>query len=383
MFTKENRFIKKFDFILLITTVVLVFYGLFMIKSATMSFASGSFPYLKTQILAFILGSCAVIVLILIDYEIYGYFYIPIYIFSNLLLLAVLFFGFGADTEWGANNWLAIGPISFQPSEVAKFGIIISLAKYIDKHHEKINEPFTLIKILIFAFIPVVLILLQPDLGTALVFIFFILIMIFAAGLSYKYIMPFVAIAIAGIVIGIIFLTTSLDDYNIGDNYQLDRILMFLNPELDPSGRGYQVIQSKIAIGSGQMFGRGYQEGVQNQFGFLPTKETDFIFAVIGEELGFVGGISLILLYAILLFRLIKIAKSSNDMFGSLIVIGIMGMFLFHILENVGMTMGLMPVTGIPLPFISYGGTFMLVNMISIGLVLGVGLKHSKTDIFN
>lgn len=381
MFTKENRFIKKFDFILLITTVVLVFYGLFMIKSATMSLASGSFPYLKTQILAFILGACAVIVLILIDYEIYGYFYIPIYIFSNLLLLAVLFFGYGAD-EWGASIWLRIGPISFQPSEIAKFGIIISLAKYIDKNREKINEPFTLIKILVFAFVPVAMIIKQ-DLGTALVFIFFIFIMIFSAGISYKYIVPFVVVAIVGVVIGFIFLTTFLEDYNIGDNYQLDRIIMFLNPELDPSGSGYQVIQSKIAIGSGQMFGRGYQEGVQNQYGFLPTKETDFIFAVIGEELGFVGGISLILLYAILLFRLIKIAKNSNDMFGSLIVIGIMGMFLFHILENIGMTMGLMPVTGIPLPFVSYGGTFMLVNMISIGLVLGVGLKHSKTDIFN
>jgi len=382
MFTKENRFLKKFDFILLITTVVLVFYGLFMIKSATMSFTSGSFPYLKTQILAFILGACAVVVLVLIDYEIYGYFYIPIYILSNLLLLAVLFFGFGAD-QWGASNWLRIGPISFQPSEIAKFGIIISLAKYIDKNHEKINEPITLLKILIFAFVPVILILKQPDLGTALVFIFFILIMIFSAGLSYKYIMPFVALAVVGIIIGIIFLATSLDDYNIGDNYQIDRILMFLNPKLDPSGRGYQVLQSKIAICSGQMFGRGYQQGVQNQYGFLPTKETDFIFAVIVEELGFIGGISLIMLYAILLFRLIKIAKNSSDMFGSLIVIGIMGMFLFHILENIGMTMGLMPVTGIPLPFISYGGTFMLVNMISIGLVLGVGLKHSKTDIFN
>lgn len=382
MFTKENRFIKKFDFILFITTIVLVFYGFFMIKSATMSFAHGSFPYLKTQVVAFVLGLCAIVVLVLIDYEIYGYFYIPIYVISNVLLLAVLFFGFGAD-QWGASNWLRIGPISFQPSEVAKFGIIISLAKYIDKHHEKINEPITLIKILIFAFIPVVLILKQPDLGTALVFIFFILIMIFSAGLSYKYITPFVVIAIIGLIAGFIFLTTSLDDYNIGDNYQLDRILMFLNPELDPSGRGYQVIQSQIAIGSGQVFGRGYQQGIQNQYGFLPTKETDFIFAVIGEELGFIGGISLIMLYAVLLFRLIKIAKGSNDMFGSLIVIGIMGMFLFHILENIGMTMKLMPVTGIPLPFISYGGTFMLVNMVSIGLVLGVGLKRGKKDMFN
>ncbi len=382
MFTKENRFLKKFDFILLITTVVLVFYGLFMIKSATMSFTSGSFPYLKTQSLAFILGACAVVVLVLIDYEIYGYFYIPIYILSNLLLLAVLFFGFGAD-QWGASNWLRIGPISFQPSEIAKFGIIISLAKYIDKNHEKINEPVTLIKILIFAFIPVFFILLQPDLGTALVFIFFIAIMIFTAGLSYKYIVPIIIIIISLIVLGLILLPIITNGYTISDNYQLNRIIIFLNPELDPIGTGYQVIQSKIAIGSGQMFGRGYQQGVQNQYGFLPTKETDFIFAVIVEELGFIGGMGLILLYAVLLFRLIKIAKGSNDMFGTLIVIGIMGMFLFHILENVGMTMGLMPVTGIPLPFISYGGTFMLVNMISIGLVLGVGLKRGKTDIFN
>ncbi|HBB29846.1 MAG TPA: rod shape-determining protein RodA, partial [Clostridiales bacterium] len=229
MFTKENRFLKKFDFILLITTVVLVFYGLFMIKSATMSFTSGSFPYLKTQSLAFILGACAVVVLVLIDYEIYGYFYIPIYILSNLLLLAVLFFGFGAD-QWGASNWLRIGPISFQPSEIAKFGVIISLAKYIDKNHEKINEPVTLIKILIFAFIPVFLILMQPDLGTALVFIFFIAIMIFTAGLSYKYIVPTIIIIIALIVLGLILLPIITNGYTISDNYQLNRIIIFLNP---------------------------------------------------------------------------------------------------------------------------------------------------------
>ncbi|QSX06349.1 rod shape-determining protein RodA [Sedimentibacter sp. zth1] len=382
MFKKENRFIKKFDFLLLLTTFVLVFFGLVIIKSSTMSYASGSYRYLRTQTLAFVLGSIVVIVLLLIDYEIYGYFYIPIYVISNILLIAVILFGHGA-AEWGASNWLKIGPISFQPSEIAKFGIIISLAKFIDKNKEKINEPFILIKILAFAFLPVALILLQPDLGTALVFVFFIIIMIFSAGLSYKYIWPFVLLGIILLIAGVIFLNFYVDDYIIGDNYMLDRIMMFLYPEMDPSGKGYQVIQSKIAIGSGEMFGRGLFLGVQNQYGFLPTKETDFIFAVVCEELGFVGGIALIMLYALLLLRLIKIAKTAKDTFGSLIVIGIMGMFLFHILENIGMTMGLMPVTGIPLPFVSYGGTFMLMNMFSIGLVLQVGLHRGKQDLYN
>lgn len=378
MFTNNNRIWKKFDFILFFTTIALVVYGLIMVKSATMS-TGNSAKYLKTQTIAFAIGMCAVFILLLIDYEIYGHLYIPIYIFCNLLLLAVLLFGYGAD-EWGASNWLKIGPIRFQPAEVAKFGIIISVAKYLDNNKETLSEPFTLFKVLAFAFLPVVLILKQPDFGSAMVFVFFIAIMIFAAGIDYRYVLTVVGVALTCLIVGLVLLNIYLKDYNIGDNYQLDRIVVFLNPELDTTFRGYQVEQSKIAIGSGMVFGRGLYKGVQNQYEFLPTKETDFIFAVICEELGFVGGIGLLALYMILLLRLIKIAKTSNDMFGSLIVIGIMGMFLFHILENVGMTMGLMPVTGIPLPFISYGGTFMMVNMISIGLVLSVGLKRSKID---
>lgn len=385
MFKKENRLYKKFDFILFITTIVIVVYGLFMIKSTTMSYRVGSMPFLKTQIIAFVMGLFAVFVLLFIDYEIYGYFYIPIYIISNLLLVAVLIWGHGAD-EWGASNWLSIGGFSFQPSELAKFGIIISLAKYIDKNKEKINEFFTLIKILIFAFVPVVLILKQPDAGTAMVFVFFILVMLFASGLSYKYIVPVLVIVAIALLIGHMFILKELERVRaegLSDNYKLARILTFYDRTLDPNGKGLQVIQSEIAIGSGQMFGRGYQQGIQNQYGFLPTKETDFIFAILCEELGFVGGVSLILLYAILLLRMIKLAKSAPDMFGSLTIIGFTGMFLFHILENIGMTMRLLPVTGIPLPFISYGGTFMLVNLVSIGLILSIGLKRGKKDFFN
>jgi rod shape determining protein RodA len=385
MFKKENRFIKKFDFILLFTTIILAIYGIFILKSATMSLRAGSYPYIKTQAAAFILGLCAVIVLLFIDYEIYGYFYIPIYIISNLLLVAVLIWGHGAD-EWGASNWLSIGGFSFQPSEFAKFGIIISLAKYIDKNKDKINQLFTLSKILIFALIPVAFILKQPDAGTAMVFLFFILIMLFAAGLSYKYIVPVLVIAVIALIIGHFFILGELEKVHaegLKGDYKLSRILTFYDRTLDTNGKGLQVIQSEIAIGSGQMFGRGYQQGIQNQYGYLPAKETDFIFSILCEEMGFVGGVSLILLYAVLLLRMIKISKGTADMFGSLIVIGIMGMFLFHILENIGMTMRLLPVTGIPLPFVSNGGTFMLINMVSIGLVLSIGLKRGRKDLFN
>ncbi len=380
MFKKESK-IKRFDFILLITTILLCIYGFIMINSATMSKIAGSGPYLKTQIFAFVIGLVAMLVLIFIDYDLYGSFYLPIYILTNLLLIYTLINPVKAS-EWGnVRSWIAIGPIVFQPSEIAKFGVIISLAKFIDLNKDNINHPVVLLKVLIFAFVPVALILIQPDLGTALVFIFFIAIMIFIAGIDRKYVLSVLIVGLILIIIGIGAFYQIMEDYTLGDDYRFDRIVTFFYPELDPDDTGYQVIQSKTAIGSGMLYGRGLYKGVQNQLGYLPTKETDFIFAVIGEELGLAGGIALLCLYAILFHRLIRIAKNAANMFGSLIVTGITAMLLFHIFENIGMTMGLMPVTGIPLPFISYGGTFMLVNMIFIGLCLSVGMKRGKIDL--
>lgn len=365
----NSKFWKRFDFVLLFTVIILCLYGFIMVKSATMSFEFGYVPSLKTQITSFVLGLFAIIFLVLIDYDLYGKLYIPIYIFCNLLLIAVLFFGFGEE-QWGAKSWLEIAGVAFQPSEIAKFGVIISLSKFIDINKDKINEPLVLLKIIFFAFIPVGLILLQPDLGTALVFIFFIFVMLFLSGLSMKYIYSFIGLGIISIPLVLKFLA----------GFQLDRLLVFLNPELDPTGKGYQVLQSKMAIGSGMVFGRGLYQGVQTQYNFIPAKETDFIFAVIGEELGLLGGLALIVLYALLLLRLVRISKNSVDLFGSLIVAGIASMLFFHIFENIGMTLGLMPVTGIPLPFISSGGTFLLVNMVSIGLALGVGVKKEGLE---
>nr|WP_300094209.1 rod shape-determining protein RodA [Sedimentibacter sp.] len=379
MFKKDNK-LKRFDFILFFTTIVLCVYGFIIINSATMSKASGSEPYLKTQLIAFALGLGVMFFLVMIDSDIYGSFYLPIYGVSVILLLYALINPVSAS-EWGdVRSWVAIGPIVFQPSEVAKFGVIISVAKFIDMNKDNINDPAVLIKVLVFAFFPVALILMQPDLGTALVFIFFIAVMIFVSGIDRKYIIAVLALALVMLVIGLIAFYFIMKDYTPNEDYRIDRIVTFFYPELDPEDTGYQVIQSKTAIGSGMIYGRGLYNGVQNQLGYLPTKETDFIFAVIGEELGLVGGLVLLLLYALLLYRLIRIARHAANLFGSLIVTGITAMLLFHIFENIGMTMGLMPVTGIPLPFISSGGTFMLVNMISIGLALSVGMKRRKID---
>lgn len=379
MFKKDNK-LKRFDFILFFTTIALCIYGFIIINSATMSKASGSEPYLKTQIVAFSLGLGVMFFLVMIDFDIYGSFYLPIYGVSVILLLYVLINPVSAS-EWGdVRSWIAIGPAVFQPSELAKFGVIISVAKFIDINKDNINEPVVLIKVLVFAFFPVALILMQPDLGTALVFIFFIAVMIFVSGIDRKYIIAVIILALIMLVIGLISFYFIMKDYTPNEDYRIDRIVTFFYPELDPEDTGYQVIQSKTAIGSGMIYGRGLYKGVQNQLGYLPTKETDFIFAVIGEELGLVGGLGLLLLYALLLYRLIRIARHAANLFGSLIVTGITAMLLFHIFENIGMTMGLMPVTGIPLPFISSGGTFMLVNMVSIGLALGVGMKRGKID---
>ncbi len=365
MFNINRKSYKNFDFLLLITVIFLCAYGLIMIRSATLN--KNTFSYVKTQGIATALGFLAILVLVLMDYEFLGKLYIPIYIVCIGLLIAVLVYGTGKDT-WGSDSWLTIGPITFQPAEFVKIGLIISLAKLMDKNKEDLNEPLVLLKVLIFAFIPVVLILLQPDAGTAMVFIFFIGAMLFVAGIKWKYIL-------AALGVGLVSLPILW--FNL-DPYQKNRIYDFLDPERDKSGSGLQAYQGKIAIGSGKMFGRGLFEGVQTQFNYIPEKQTDFIFAVIGEELGLMGGLTLIFLYYMMLSRFIRIGRKSQDMFGSLMVIGFAAMFLFHIWENIGMTIGLMPVTGIPLPFMSYGGTFQLSSLICIGIVLSVGLRKEE-----
>lgn len=363
MFNFKKKSFKKFDFVLFFTVLIMCGFGILMIKSTTLSFDTNRF--VKSQSIALVIGLFAILALVLLDYEFLGKLYIPIYIASNLLLVATVIWGFGKE-QWGSDSWLSIGGFVFQPAEFVKIGLIISLAKFIDKNRETINQPFTLIKILAFAGFPVLLIMMQPDAGTAMVFVFFIALMLFVAEIKWSYI---------GYAFGAFLLSLPAIWFKL-DKYQRDRFFDFLEPERDPTGTGYQAIQAKIGIGSGKIFGRGLYKGVQTQYNYIPEKETDFIYASLVEELGFVGGMSVIVLYLIFLNRLIKIAKNSTDLFGSLMVTGIAAMFVFHIWENIGMNIGLMPITGIPLPFFSQGGTFLLISMVSVGIALSVGMKR-------
>ncbi|WP_026895955.1 rod shape-determining protein RodA [Clostridiisalibacter paucivorans] len=372
MLNFEKKLLKKLDYKLIISIFLLNLCGFIAIYIST---KSDSLSYIKMQSVAFFLGFIGMLFLTFFDYNNFGKFYMPIYIFCNLLLIAVLLFGTGKE-QWGANSWIVIGKIRFQPSEIVKIGMILSMAKFIEKNKDKINEPLTLGKILLFAGIPILLVLQQPDFGTAIVFVFFTAVMLFIAGLDFKY---YLYAFIGGV------LSFPILWFKFFDRYQKKRILVFLDPSIDPSGAAYHVNQSKIAIGSGQLIGRllSHQAKLVDSFfegGWLPEKHTDFIFAVVGEAFGLAGGLLIIILYFTLIYRLVKISKNAKDLFGSLIAVGITSMMGFHIIQNIGMTMGLIPVTGIPLPFISYGGTFLLSNMASIGIVLSICIRKDKIN---
>lgn len=387
MIRKKDGFFKRFDYILFISVVLLSIYGLIIIHSASyrevfkysgydlegFENAMSLFlknPLIKQQLAAFFLGIFAIGFLVFIDYDLLGKSYLIIYAFCNLLLIAVLLFGFGEE-RWGARSWLAIGGFTFQPAELVKIGAIISISKYIEKSQEKINELFTLIKVLVFSFVPILLIAKQPDFGTASVFIFFIGVMLYTAGLDYKYI----AYSLMAALISMPVLWFSLKPYQKNRIIDFINGLRFENINFNATGSEYQVVQSILAVGSGKLFGQGLFNGNQTQTLRVPENQTDFVFSVVSEEFGFIGGLVLLLLFFIVIIRLIKISRNSKDTFGSLMVIGISSMIIFHVFENIGMTMGMLPMTGIPLPFISYGGTFLLVNLISIGLVLSIGMK--------
>ena len=247
-------------------------------------------------------------------------------------------------------------------------GLIIS--KIQERYMEDINKPTRLLIILSVIALPLILIVIQPDYGTAMAFCIAVAMMLFTSGIDKKYIIG--AILIAGILIPIL--------YNfVLPQHAKRRIEIFLNPESDPRGSGYNIIQSKLAIGAGQLTGMGLLKGNQTQLGYLYPKTTDFIFAVIGEEMGFVGGAAIIILYVALLIQSIKVAKTAKDDVGSYIAAGITGIFFFHMLENIGMTMGLLPITGIPLPFVSYGGSSLLTNLILIAILLNISSHRQRT----
>ncbi|HEV8597870.1 MAG TPA: rod shape-determining protein RodA [Gemmatimonadales bacterium] len=329
-----------------------------------------------------------------------------LYALGVLLLLATLFIGTGSGTAAGSKSWLAIGGHKLgQPVELAKLGTILLLARYLSSLRDPPHTLRTLLVPVLIAGVPLLLVMGQPDLGSAIVFVGILFAMLFWAGVSPKLLLllasPAVSLLLAAdtrwwgawmlllflllvlwrsyVIEGVlIYLVNSamgvvaIVIWNGLKDYQRQRLLTYLNPESDPVHAGYQAIQSKVAIGSGGLFGNGFLDGPQKRLAFLPEQYTDFIFAVVGEELGFLGVLTALGLFFLLFTVLLRIARRATDPFSSLVVFGVLGLFFTHLFENVGMTINIMPITGIPLPFFSYGGSFVLATGLSIGLALRV-----------
>ncbi|MCT4594952.1 MAG: rod shape-determining protein RodA [Anaeromicrobium sp.] len=365
----NKKLVKHIDVGLIIIVILLFVISVVMISSATHVTKYGITRKVEMQVIAFFLGVIVVMTILIIDYNTFSSFARPIYIGSIILLLCVYVPGLG-KAQYGARSWINLGPVDIQPSEIVKIGFILSFASFLEKRENKLDTLKELIPVFLYAAPPILLVLKEPDLGNALVFVVIMIGMTFASGLNYKFITR-------GTLLGAVCTPIA---YKLMAPHQKVRIDAFLNPSDLSLPGNYQVMQSKIAIGSGQLIGKGLYNGTQNNNNFLPVQESDFIFAVIGEEFGLIGGIIVIALYFMFLYKMIKITKDAKDKYGSLVVVGITSMFAFQIFENIGMTMGVMPVTGVTLPFISYGGSSILTNMVAIGIVLNVGMRRQKIN---
>ena len=364
--------LRKIDWLILICALMLCGVGLIALFSASYDSDLDEF---RKQAIWMGISIGIMIIVMFIDYKILIKLSPILYGISVIALIAVLF----TKPINGARSWFNIkdGLFSFQPAEMAKVFIILFVAYVISliqrEGRNEINRIPKLAIILATIGVTVVLIIVEPDYGTAAAYIVAFLLMIFVAGIDKKYIIIAVAIVTIGVPLAYNFFLPA---------HAKQRIDTFLHPESDPRGSGYNVLQSKLAIGAGQITGMGVLEGNQTQLGYLYPKTTDFIFSVIGEEMGFVVAGGVILLNVIIITRAIQIAKGIKDEAGAYVAIGIAGIFLFHTLENIGMTMGLLPITGVPLLFVSYGGTSMMTSFICIGVLLNISSQR-KNGMFN
>ena len=352
------RFWKDFDWLLLAAAVLLSVISLVEIYSSTMAQSTENF-FLRQ--LAWVgVGIVFLFVIAAIDYHLIAEHIPWLYVLAIMALLYTLAMGHRVA---GSKSWVNLGPVQFQPSEIIKMIVVVALARYLSELLSHRYMSFLQIaKACFICLVPMGLVALQPDLGTALTYLPAIAIGLFVRGVR-----PAVLLSL---ILGFVLVLPV--SWLVLKPYQKERILTFLDPERDPLGKGYQVTQSKIAIGSGGLFGKGIFQGSQNQLGFLPTRHTDFIFSVVGEELGFAGVMVTLGLLAFIIFRSIYNAQTARDNLGLFIVMGVVGTYFFHLIVNVGMVIGFMPTTGIPLPFLSYGGSSVLTAFIALGLVLSV-----------
>jgi rod shape determining protein RodA len=361
---QEMRLTEKlaefnWGFLLLLTLIASI--GIAMLYSV----AEGSFtPWAMRQAGRFAAGACIMLVVAMVDLRLWMRLAYPFYAFALVMLVAVEVIGF---VGMGAQRWLDLGFISIQPSEVMKVTLILALARYFHGLTlDEISHLRNMLVPLLLTVVPVGLVVLQPDLGTAILLLASGAILFFVAGLRWRYFI----IAGSGILAAIPIIWSRLHDY------QRNRVLTFLEPERDPLGTGYHIMQSKIALGSGGMFGKGFMEGTQSQLNFLPEKHTDFIFTMLGEELGLVGGLVLLTLYFVVLMFSLNVSLQCRNQFGRLLAMGVSMIFFFYIFINAAMVMGLLPVVGVPLPLVSYGGTSMLSLMFAFGLLMSVHIHR-------
>jgi rod shape determining protein RodA len=431
LFSKEG--LSKIDYALVLAVIAIVLIGILMIYSAGFDpIDKVNNGLYRKQILWFIFGFILMVGMIIINYQVLGDYSPQIYIALIVILLITTIFG---TPVRNTRAWLNFGVFSIQPSEFMKLGLVVILAKYLEIRERDISQLRELVVPALLTFIPMLIILKQPDFGTAVIFIPILLTMLFVGGADVSHLISIVLIAsiaivlpmvltyrewvgaegsnflldffqdisllliVSGILLVITIITfvlhffsvkkflrkiylpgaiislglmTSVIIQKLFKVYQKRRILVFLNPDLDPQGSGYNIIQSKIAIGSGGFLGKGFLKGSQSQLGFLPEKTSDFIFSVVAEEWGFVGSVILLALFGFIVLRGIQTAFEAKDKFGALLASGITTIFFFHMIINIGMAVGIMPVTGLPLTFVSYGGSNLFVALISIGILLNI-----------
>ncbi|BAS28612.1 rod shape-determining protein RodA [Limnochorda pilosa] len=370
----ERRFLKYTDWPLLLVAALLSCLGLVAVYSATRNLPGGPGPYyyVTRQALWLGVGLVVLVAAALWDYRVVVAWGPALLAGSVLLLMAVLLVG---PVIAGARRWLVLGPINVQPSELAKVASIAALAWLLSRREEW-NGFLPLAAPLALMGIPVLLVLLEPDLGTSLAFIGILFVMLYGAGVPAWRLGVLAGLGVAAVLGAAV--VSRLGWVEILKDYQIQRLVVFLDPAAHRYGAGWNVIQSMIAIGSGQFFGKGLLGGSQTQLAFLPSRHTDFVFSVVGEEWGFLGASLVLFLYFVLLWRILIIADQAKDREGRLLALGAFGLIFFHTTVNVGMAVGLLPVTGLPLPFVSSGGSNVVTSFGALGLALNVALRRKK-----
>lgn len=372
-----KRAVKVLDRPFIAALFMIMIFGLVVLASAGGTGAGHQFFYLKKQLFWILIGLGLMAVMLNLDISQGTRWEKYIYGASIVLLLLVLVFG---KEVRGAQGWIFIGGNQFQPAELVKILVILSFGSFLYKRQGNLNTLSEMIPCFIYVGIPWLLVMAQPDLGTGLAFLAIMFGMMFVAGANHRILLLLVSAVVVMVMLGL-YLHSHFGMWLPLEDYQIKRLTVFTNPYNDGMGgrgAGWNTIQSLVAVGSGGMTGKGLFQGTQSQLNFLPEKHTDFIFAVIGEEMGFIGAAILLILYAVILIRTVHIALNARDFYSTLVAIGLVSMWLFHIFENIGMSIGLMPITGIPLPFISYGGSFMIANFIAIGILLDINIKGKK-----